>query len=212
MRKFPSCGSISMNLHFFTATVTHAQELCQSVADKYIEFELVLLVLDLALHKVQAYRHLLYNRLPYCDLGVFGVRPCHGDNPSLSCNCVLYSSRDVGSEKAAIMGRSRSIRRQPYVLRRSIQFLRSMLALTTRSCRLLQFLRVMLALTVLDTHIKYAVYVYSSGAGATPDPNDNPEYQLHLIMRIYLLSVVEHLVSPHAGRWRGQYDLEGPGE
>lgn len=35
---------------------------CSSVADKYIEFELTLVVLDMTLHRKQAYRHLLFNR------------------------------------------------------------------------------------------------------------------------------------------------------
>ena len=61
---------------------------------------------------------------------------------------------------------------------------------------------------VLDTHIKYAVYVYSSGAqpkegtgvaGAGggrggEDLTDSPEYQLHLVLRIFLLSMLEHVV------------------
>lgn len=38
---------------------------CRSVADKYIECEFVLIAIDLALHRIQAYRHLLFNRKPY---------------------------------------------------------------------------------------------------------------------------------------------------
>ncbi|CAN0328382.1 unnamed protein product, partial [Scytosiphon promiscuus] len=37
------------------------QSYCRSVADKYIECEFVLIAIDLALHRVQAYRHLLFN-------------------------------------------------------------------------------------------------------------------------------------------------------
>lgn len=36
---------------------------CKSVADEYIECELMILVIDLILHKPQAYRHLLFNLL-----------------------------------------------------------------------------------------------------------------------------------------------------
>jgi len=35
---------------------------CGEVADKYIEYELILVVLDVILHRKQAYRHLLFNR------------------------------------------------------------------------------------------------------------------------------------------------------
>ncbi|CAM9291140.1 unnamed protein product [Ectocarpus sp. 4 AP-2014] len=38
---------------------------CLSVADKYIEWEFVLIAIDLALHRVQAYRHLLFNMRPF---------------------------------------------------------------------------------------------------------------------------------------------------
>lgn len=36
---------------------------CKSVADEYIECELMILIIDLILHKPQAYRHLLFNLL-----------------------------------------------------------------------------------------------------------------------------------------------------
>ncbi len=35
---------------------------CGQVADKYIEFELVLVIIDVLLHRKPAYRHLMYNR------------------------------------------------------------------------------------------------------------------------------------------------------
>ncbi|PKI62990.1 hypothetical protein CRG98_016629, partial [Punica granatum] len=38
-------------------------ERCKSVADEYIECELMILLIDLILHKTKAYRHLLYNVL-----------------------------------------------------------------------------------------------------------------------------------------------------
>jgi hypothetical protein len=34
---------------------------CNDIVDKYIECDLILIVLDALLHKVQAYRHLLFN-------------------------------------------------------------------------------------------------------------------------------------------------------
>lgn len=36
---------------------------CQSVADKYVEYDHVLLFLDMVLHKPAVYRHLLFNRI-----------------------------------------------------------------------------------------------------------------------------------------------------
>ncbi|KAJ1395074.1 Arv1 protein [Sesbania bispinosa] len=36
-------------------------ENCKAVADEYIECEIMILVIDLILHKPKAYRHLLYN-------------------------------------------------------------------------------------------------------------------------------------------------------
>ncbi|XWS46325.1 hypothetical protein CRYUN_Cryun14cG0055700 [Craigia yunnanensis] len=38
-------------------------ENCKSVADEYIECELMIVLIDLILHKPKAYRHLLYNVL-----------------------------------------------------------------------------------------------------------------------------------------------------
>lgn len=35
---------------------------CKLVADKYIEYELILVVIDIILHRIQAYRHILFNR------------------------------------------------------------------------------------------------------------------------------------------------------
>lgn len=46
------------------------QDACGLVADKYVEFEMVLIFIDLVLLKVQAYRHLLFNRLSVNDTGV----------------------------------------------------------------------------------------------------------------------------------------------
>lgn len=38
-----------------------AQSVCGSFADKYVEYELILVALDLLLLKVQVYRHCLFN-------------------------------------------------------------------------------------------------------------------------------------------------------
>ncbi|GAB4829353.1 hypothetical protein Ancab_019024 [Ancistrocladus abbreviatus] len=43
-------------------------ENCKSVADEYIECELMIIVIDLILHKPKAYRHLLFNTLKSSNL------------------------------------------------------------------------------------------------------------------------------------------------
>ena len=35
---------------------------CFSVVDKYVEFEIIIIAIDVILHKIQAYRHILFNR------------------------------------------------------------------------------------------------------------------------------------------------------
>lgn len=51
-------------------------------------------------------------------------------------------------------------------------------------------------LVILDTHIKYAIYVVHSSNAQTSegDPTDTTRYQLQLLSRIFLLSVLEHVV------------------
>ena len=60
-------------------------------------------------------------------------------------------------------------------------------------------------LVILDTHVKYAIYVNSSSSSSSTslstthiyhegDPTDTTKYQLQLLLRIFLLSVLEHLV------------------
>jgi len=43
---------------------------CQQIADKYVEYDFIIVFLDLFLHKAQAYRHLLFNRQRYRDFGI----------------------------------------------------------------------------------------------------------------------------------------------
>lgn len=43
------------------------QQKCDRLVDKYIELELVIIVLDLLLLRPQVYRHLLFNRMKYHD-------------------------------------------------------------------------------------------------------------------------------------------------
>ncbi|KYQ93774.1 pmp22 family protein [Tieghemostelium lacteum] len=43
---------------------------CLQIADKYVEYDFIIVFLDLFLHKPQAYRHLLFNRQPYRDFGI----------------------------------------------------------------------------------------------------------------------------------------------
>ncbi|XP_074285778.1 protein ARV 2-like [Silene latifolia] len=46
---------------------------CMSVADEYIECELMILMIDLILHKPKAYRHLLFNLLHHKMLAINGL-------------------------------------------------------------------------------------------------------------------------------------------
>lgn len=39
------------------------QEQCGSVADKYVEYEAIILLIDMLLHKPSVYRHMMYNRV-----------------------------------------------------------------------------------------------------------------------------------------------------
>ncbi|KAF9134400.1 sterol homeostasis protein [Mortierella sp. 14UC] len=45
-------------------------EHCKKLADKYVEHDFVIIFVDMILHKKPVYRHLLFNRLPYRDLGI----------------------------------------------------------------------------------------------------------------------------------------------
>lgn len=151
------------------------QEACHHVADHYIEYELVLIVLDIALHKIQAYRHILFNRRPYCDLSIVGVS---------KRTCLLETLARYLCESK----------------------------LTCLFCiPCIQLLRVSCALILLDTHIKYAIYVHdmvpctawlssppSSASNASQeilssalDPTDNPWDQIQVILWILLLSSLE---------------------
>jgi len=43
---------------------------CGCIADKYVEHDALIIFLELILHKEQAHRHVLFNRLPYVDRGL----------------------------------------------------------------------------------------------------------------------------------------------
>jgi len=43
---------------------------CNKLADKYVEFEMVIIFLDLVLLTPQVYRHILFNRMSYYDKGI----------------------------------------------------------------------------------------------------------------------------------------------
>lgn len=64
------CGQPVNNVHHRVhgaeETLTRC-EYCKKVADKYVEYELVIIFLDLVLHKPQAYRHVIFNRMEYSD-------------------------------------------------------------------------------------------------------------------------------------------------
>jgi hypothetical protein len=46
------------------------QNQCKATVDKYVEFDLVLIAMDLLLLKPQVYRHLLFNRLEFNEKGI----------------------------------------------------------------------------------------------------------------------------------------------
>jgi hypothetical protein len=54
-----TCIIIKVRVLFFCIC---AQDECHKVADKYIEYELVIVLVDLVLHRVPAYRHIYRNR------------------------------------------------------------------------------------------------------------------------------------------------------
>lgn len=43
---------------------------CSKLADKYVEYDPVIIFLDLVLLRVQVYRHILFNQIEYCDKGI----------------------------------------------------------------------------------------------------------------------------------------------
>lgn len=171
------------------------------MADPLVEHELLLVLLDLVLHKREAYRHLLFNRPPHCALGWRGVRAC--------------LSRDVGGKGRAwiYISQHRPRRLDP-----------------TNTRPKQQLLRVAAVLLVLDTHSRYAVYAHAAAAaaaaaagaaaahtqnssGSSPshdhdimtaaaaaagvaggilDQDDTPAVQLRLLLRLFLLTLLEH--------------------
>ena len=49
------------------------QDHCGQFADRYIELDSVMILIDMILHKPRVYRHLLFNRINYQDMG-YNVR------------------------------------------------------------------------------------------------------------------------------------------
>jgi len=49
------------------------QDHCLQFADRYVEYDGVMIFIDMVLHKPRVYRHLLFNRIKYHDTG-FDVR------------------------------------------------------------------------------------------------------------------------------------------
>jgi hypothetical protein len=58
------------------------------VADKYIENEMSIVLIDLILLRRQAYRHLIHNRLVYYDFPQPSLCPSLSTSPSLSLSFV----------------------------------------------------------------------------------------------------------------------------
>jgi hypothetical protein len=61
---------------------------CGKVADKYVEYELILVLMDAILHKRPAVRHLLFNRLSDNSLQVCPSLLYRLD-PLLTADCLL---------------------------------------------------------------------------------------------------------------------------
>ena len=59
---------------------------CELPVDKYVEYEFTLVVLDLVLHRAAAYRHFLFNRLPYKETGI------HGSVFLFSCLLIIFDT------------------------------------------------------------------------------------------------------------------------
>ena len=73
-----------------------SQHNCQRFADRYVEYELVLLVIDLILLRPQVYRHLLFNRIPYHDRGIdVGPYACGRTATPTAADCAV-----LGGERA----------------------------------------------------------------------------------------------------------------
>lgn len=82
---------------------------CRKSADKYVEYEYMLILIDLILHKIQVYRHIIFNRLPYVDVWI-PVRPLL--SPSL---LTPSSAQDVVSRAEKIMEISLRTSRSGYI-------------------------------------------------------------------------------------------------
>ena len=56
------------------------QPICHKVVDKYVEYELILVIIDVILHRPQAFRHVLYNRRSLTHgikvIGCFDINTC----------------------------------------------------------------------------------------------------------------------------------------
>ena len=48
------------------------------VADKYVEYEMILVLIDVILHRIPAFRHLLFNRYPPSSMKVCYFRKSFG--------------------------------------------------------------------------------------------------------------------------------------
>lgn len=71
------------------------QRKCRSIGDKYVEFEDVLVFLDMMLHRVEVYRHLLINRRAPArqrgHLQGLPVSSARRESEGASCECFAYT-------------------------------------------------------------------------------------------------------------------------
>lgn len=64
------------------------QEHCGSVNDKYIEYELTLVAIDIILHRKPAFRHLLHNRQQFESIAV--RKTLHGERLQILSLCLSF--------------------------------------------------------------------------------------------------------------------------
>ncbi|KAI9144001.1 Arv1 protein [Paraphysoderma sedebokerense] len=65
------CPSPSLYTEYSKGNIRLTQcKNCLKFADKYIEYDFTVVIIDLMLHRKQVYRHLLYNRIQFNHVGV----------------------------------------------------------------------------------------------------------------------------------------------
>ena len=69
-RKHTSVPLRKSHAEKFSILIIIPQDHCHKIADKYVEFEFVIIFIDLLLLRLPVYRHLLFNRIPHHEWGI----------------------------------------------------------------------------------------------------------------------------------------------